>query len=129
MQKLVNSAFWPALLSGIIAPGVGQILNRHLAKGIFLLTSFFVAFIWFSNKLTDQLSLFLPGNPEQWQQDKMALKEGVSRLIQDNPGFFITFHLLMLTLWIYGIVDAYIGAKQRKSLPQPETKDDENLFR
>ena len=111
--RFVRSPYWPALLSGIIAPGIGQISNRDYGRGILLLVIFMGSLTYFSRRLTDQLNLILPGTPEQWAEDQEALKAALVQLVNQYPGLFVSFNLLILTVWVFGIWDAYISAKQK----------------
>lgn len=124
IYKIVRSPYWPAFLSGFIAPGVGQITNKELPKGFLLLGASLGSIIMFTRTMTDQLSLLLPGTPDQWQQNQAALKEAIRVLYGKNPGMFITFHMLILTVWIFGMVDAYLTAKKRSTRKPKENNVD-----
>jgi len=112
---IFKSPLWPLLLSGFVAPGLGQIINREYRKGFFLLTTSFLSFFWFSRVLTQQLYTLLPGTPDQWEQNQEGLKQAILTLVEKNPGMFITFQLLVLVIWIYAMVDAYKTAKRKLS--------------
>lgn len=105
---------WPALISAVLGPGAGQLLNGDFKKGVALLVTAFGAFVWFSKVVGERLMLVLSGTPDQWQMEPEKLKEAVTGLIHDSPGFFIWFHVLMFLLWIYSVVDAYFVAKERR---------------
>lgn len=126
-MKFVRSPFWPASLSGLIVPGLGQFYNRDYSKGVLLLVASFGALLWFTRTLTNQLSLLLPGTPDQWEQDPMALKEAVLVLVKENPGMFFTFHMLILVVWVFSIVDAYLSARSKKrKIPVPSDEISDN---
>ncbi len=112
-MKLKSKAIWPALLSALVAPGVGQFANREYGKGVLLLVASLGSFFWFSKVITEQVSLLLPGTPDQWMNDQVALKSAILKLAEQNASMFLTFQLLILIVWVFGIVDAYITAKKR----------------
>ena len=103
---------WPALLSGLVAPGIGQIFNRDYAKGFFLLLSTIISFGWFSKALIEQLSSVLPGTPDQWAANKPALQEAIMKLIGQNSSMFFTFEILIFLIWGFSVADAYFTARK-----------------
>lgn len=113
IKILKTSAIWPALLSALVAPGVGQIANREYGKGALLLVASLGSFFWFSRVLTEQISLYLPGTPDQWMNNQATLREAIIKLAEQNASMFMTFQLLVLIVWIFAVVDAYITAKKR----------------
>jgi len=121
---LRRSPLWPALLSGLVAPGVGQIFNRDYFKGIFLLVSSISSFLWFSKVLTERLSTVLTGPPEQWAANQAALREGLIKLINENGEMFLTFQILILLIWGFSVVDAYLTARKRATPPATHENSD-----
>ena len=113
IYKIVKSPYWPAFLSCFVAPGMGQISNRELNKGFLLLFASLGPIFWFTRVMTEQLSRILPGTPDQWKQNQAALKDAIRVLYEHNPGLFVSFHLLILTVWSFGVIDAYLTAKKR----------------
>lgn len=107
-----KSIWWPVFLSGLVLPGLGQMANREYKKGVLLITSSLVSFFWFSKLITERVSLLLPGTPDLWMNDPDKLREAITKLVNDDTHTFFTFHLLMLALWLFSIVDAYISAKK-----------------
>ena len=123
-SRFIGSPIWPALLSALVAPGVGQIYNREMTKGFFLLTTSIGSFLWFSKVITERLSLLLPGTPDQWATNQAALREALTRLITENSEMFMTFQLLIILIWGFGVVDAYLTARKRmKQSATPPTDE------
>lgn len=120
-----RSPIWPAILSAFVAPGVGQLANGDLSKGLFLLTTSVGTFFYFVHVMTERLSVLLPGTPDQWATNQQALRDAVKRLIEGDPNMFFTFQILMLLTWTFGIVDAYVTAKNPRPPSQP-TSDEED---
>ena len=79
--------------------------------------------IWFTKVISSQLTVLLPGTAEQWHLDQDALRNAILTLVSQNTGMFLTFHILILIIWIYAIIDAYISA--RPSLRKEIRHDDE----
>jgi hypothetical protein len=126
-QRYGRSPLWPALLSALVAPGVGQFANREYLKGGVLLFASLASFLWFSRAVTEALSLILPGTPDQWKLNQTAFREAVVKIVGQNPSMFMTFELLILLVWVFGIVDAFITARRLSRLPprrEPDEADD-----
>jgi uncharacterized membrane protein HdeD (DUF308 family) len=113
LKKWSASPLWPAFLSAVVAPGVGQFANREPGKGLFLLTAFLGSLFWLSKVVTDRLTALLPGSPETWATNKDALTNALRQLIEQTPDMFFTFQILIVVIWIFSIVDAYVGARHR----------------
>ncbi len=124
LKKYSKSAIWPALLSALVAPGVGQIYNRDIKRGIVLLAVSLGGFLWFSSILTEQLSLFIHTPPETWMQDPEKLKAAITGVVTKNPDMFVTFYAMMILTWIFGVVDAYFSAKHPKPIPRKAPDED-----
>jgi hypothetical protein len=108
-----RSPFWPSIFSAVIAPGMGQLLNGEFKKGLAMVALFLGAGYLFSTSVTERLSLILPGTPETWVPTSDVFRDAVMKLFHETPGFFITFHVLIILLWGYSVWDAYATAKNR----------------
>lgn len=121
---LRKSPIWPALLSALVVPGAGQIYNREFPKGFFLVTVSVGSFLWFSKVVTERLSLLLSGTPEQWAKDPIVLREALMKLINQNSDMFMTFQLLILLVWSFGVIDAYLTARKMARLTGEPPSDE-----
>lgn len=106
-----RSPIWPALLSALLVPGAGQLYNQEVPKGLLLMSGFFGAILWFSKVVTAHLVNALPGTPDEWVKNQAAFYAAVMALVQERASMFMTFQLLILVLWAYGVIDAYVTAK------------------
>lgn len=116
LSRWKNSPVWPALLSAFVAPGMGQIANREVPKGLLLLAASIGSFFWFSKIVTERLAAIFPGPPEKWMTDQDQLRDGITRLVNENPDMFLTFQILMIVVWTFGVVDAYLTARKRAKI-------------
>ena len=112
IYRFVRSPWWPALLSGFVAPGLGQFANRNYLKAALLFTSTVGSSLWFSRIVTDQISLHLAGTPDEWIQNRPAFQAAFMKVGEENPALFVLFYLLLFTTWVFSIVDAYLDAKK-----------------
>ena len=115
--------WWPPFLSALIAPGLGQVANGEYGKGFLLLTTTFAAFGWVLKTVSEQLALVLPGTPDQWTQAPEQMRAAILKIVNENPDLFLTFHLLILLTWTFGVVDAYITARQRRAADMKDHED------
>jgi hypothetical protein len=117
LKKILRGPIVPVLFSAILGPGTGQILNGEFKKGFLLMITTFGSFMWFSKVVGERLSLVLPGTPDEWKLDPTKLTEAFTNLVHESPSMFLLFQILMILLWIYGMLDAYWGAKERRRPP------------
>lgn len=99
---------FPVLLSALVIPGAGQFYNKDKTKGLILLSLFVLVILGFMVSLSVSLAQMLPPGgvvaPEQLQ--------GLAQELMDNHGTFIrTFWYLVLAIWGYSVIDAYLGAR------------------
>jgi len=125
-KRFGKSPVWPAILSALVAPGVGQVANREYFKGGLLLFASVASFLWFSRAVTEALSLLLPGTPDQWKLDQGAFKDAVVKVVGQNPTMFLTFEVLIVVVWVFGVVDAYFTARRLAAAPSPKETDETN---
>ncbi|MBK8574283.1 MAG: hypothetical protein IPN90_00925 [Elusimicrobia bacterium] len=112
---------FPILLSALVVPGAGQIYNKEKGKGVVLMALFFLVILGFMITLSVSLAALLPPNMAVSPDQVRGLAEG---LMEEKSGFISTFWFLTLAIWGYGILDAYLGArdlvKARNAKPPPE---------
>jgi diadenosine tetraphosphate (Ap4A) HIT family hydrolase len=105
-----SPALRAALLSALVCPGAGQIRNRQFAKGLVLvgLTLATAAFL-LVRMLTEVLRL-LPADGSV--VDPMSAWDLASEIQARNQGTFSTLSCVLLALWIYATVDAWLVARR-----------------
>lgn len=110
----MNQSVKAALLSALVFPGVGQIVNGHVKRGWTFVAAVAVLLVLIVSKLMQQALLVL----EEMQKKGAAIDiNEVSRIsaevvsFSDNLFLNITLLLLIVT-WLISIVDAYrVGKK------------------
>jgi len=108
MKKTVVSP----LCSGLIIPGLGQIINQDLKKGIILLAAVFLLFVAGIIKLVRLIhAVFRTGHVDLSDPEMIMAKlraEDLSILWYMAAAFVI--------IWLFSVVDAYLrGRKIDKS--------------
>jgi hypothetical protein len=106
MKKII----FPVLLSALVVPGAGQIYNKEKGKGIVLMSLFFLVILGFMVSVTVSLSAVIPPSLVISPEQMRVLAENV---LEEKSGFITAFWYLTLAIWAYGILDAYLGARDR----------------
>lgn len=99
------------LLSGLVIPGLGQIVNRQVGKGAMLVAAaslLFMLTLGFAFHEISQAVLALDGYAGP---DKIGALR--AQLIKQGVGWLLTLGGLTAALWIFGIIDAYKGGRAR----------------
>ena len=99
MKKSISSA----LCSALIVPGLGQVMNRKIMKGLILMGLVFVIIVAAAMKL----ALLIMA------QIKTGDLEGLNNLLENKlPAGSLSsiwiMIIILIILWLYAIVDAYI---------------------
>jgi len=107
MKKYILSP----LCSALVIPGLGQILNNNLKKGVCLLAIVFILFIAGTVKLVFMVKSILKG---------LDMNQLDFRLIQERlegEDISVLWALLMIfsVVWIYSVLDAFWMGKKLES--------------
>jgi hypothetical protein len=104
----------PVILSAVLGPGMGQLYNKEYKKAIYLIVLSLIVLVafmsWMKNILMPSA---LPLNVEDPVELAKVLQDNANNGMAQNHGTLFVYQLLMFGLWIYGIVDAYQGARRR----------------
>ncbi|MBC8420243.1 MAG: hypothetical protein KJ573_00950 [Proteobacteria bacterium] len=104
MKKAIVSP----LCSALIIPGLGQIINQDLKKGIILLGMVFLLFVAGTIKLIRLInSLFKSGTIDLSDSETI-----ISRLRAEDPTLFWYMGAAFAIIWFYSVLDAYVGGKK-----------------
>jgi hypothetical protein len=105
----------PVALSGLLGPGMGQLYNKEFRKGIVLillsLALLVIAAIWLIPRLLPNLPADLPLDDAIAMQ--RFVEEATHKTVSENIHALVAFQIALGILWLYGIIDAYQGARRR----------------
>jgi len=104
MKKYISAP----LCSAFIIPGLGQIINQELKKGIILLATVFILFLAGTVKLYMILSSVIRTEPGG-AIDIIYFRE---RFGIESFSFLYVVIILFVIIWVYSIVDAYMTGKR-----------------
>ena len=109
MKKYILSP----LCSAFVVPGLGQILNQDLKKGLSLLTVVFVLLVIATVKLFSMLNSLL-SETDILKQDYGTVLE---KLRDADFSFLWILFILFIGIWIYSVFDAFwFGIKRERNL-------------
>jgi diadenosine tetraphosphate (Ap4A) HIT family hydrolase len=102
-----------ALLSGLVWPGLGQIVNGQIAKGMAfgLLVLAVAAFL--VKRLVGVVLAAVP--PDTTSFDVFQALDIANEVQRKNAGSFNGAVMLLLAIWVVSVVDAYWSARPAKS--------------
>jgi len=104
----MKKALLSPLCSGLVIPGLGQIINEDLKKGVLLLGGVFLLFVAGIIKLIRLLhSLFGTGNIDISDTERI-----MARLRAEDLTLLWAMAALFLLIWVYSVVDAYMGGRR-----------------
>ena len=110
----MNQSVKAALLSALVFPGVGQIVNGHIKRGWTFVAAVAVLLVLIISKLMQQALLVL----EEMQKkgvtvDINEISKVSAEVVSFSDNMFLNITLLILIMtWLISIVDAYrIGKK------------------
>jgi cbb3-type cytochrome oxidase subunit 3 len=113
----MNNSLKGALLSGLVFPGLGQIILKHYQRGVALMVTVLVSFLVIIVKILQQAFNIL---------EKIDLEDGLidintissvgNQASTTSDNFIFNFVTALITIcWILGVIDAYrIGKKKDK---------------
>ncbi|MBI4396185.1 MAG: hypothetical protein HY548_03750 [Elusimicrobia bacterium] len=105
------------LLSGFVWPGAGQLYNREFRKGVILISLTFLVSLSLLLGAGVEVARNLP--PDLSMFDTSHARAITEKIMLENAGFFMTFQVLVLAIWGYGVIDAFLGARERQKTSTP----------
>jgi TM2 domain-containing membrane protein YozV len=110
MKKYILSP----LCSAIIVPGLGQVLNKRVLKGLIIMGLVFILFIMITIKLALLIMEKMEGKDIYALNDLIEIKS----LNGDLSGLWVMVAVFVF-LWIYSIVDAFFdGLKIERQIKE-----------
>lgn len=104
-----------ALLSGLVYPGIGQLVYQAYRRAIFFILFFSIAvYLYLEEVMTKYQPLVDKVKSGEVALNSQALaREMLKNPITLDPQLVTTLTLTLLTCWLLGVVDAYrVGIKK-----------------
>ena len=108
MKKAVVSP----LCSGLVIPGLGQIINQDLKKGIILLAAVFLLFVMGIIKLVRLIhAVFRTGSVDLSDPETIMAK-----LRAEDPSILWYMAAAFVIIWFFSVLDAYLRGRKIDSV-------------
>jgi hypothetical protein len=114
MRRQMHRGMVAALLSAFVWPGAGQLYNREFKKGALIIGLTLAVAIVVIVATAAELTRQLPGDMGDLDAD--LVRTLPAQVLAARSGTLMASSLLLLTAWVYGIVDAYLGGRGRRKL-------------
>ena len=108
----MKKALVSPLCSGLVIPGLGQIINQDLKKGIIILAAVFLLFVIGIIKLVGLINaVFRTGNVDL--SDPQMIMD---RLRAEDPSALWFMAAVFVIIWFFSVVDAYLKGRKIDSV-------------
>lgn len=108
MKKAVVSP----LCSGLVIPGLGQIINQDFKKGIILLSAVFLLFVMGIIKLVRLIdTVFRTGSVDLSNPEMIMAK-----LRAEDPSILWYMAAAFVIIWFFSVLDAYLRGRKIDSV-------------
>lgn len=102
----------PVFLSALVWPGAGQLYNREARKGALLIAISFLVVLALCIVIGLDLARALTADFSAFE----AEPAGVTwQALAQDARLLLGIGVLVIAVWAYGVVDAYVGARQHHS--------------
>ncbi|OQY13685.1 MAG: hypothetical protein B6I31_00625 [Desulfobacteraceae bacterium 4572_19] len=115
MKKIMSNAVKGALLSSMVFPGLGQIVLKHYKRGIALGLAVTACFAVVLIKIVQQtLEMFDKIDISSGRIDINVVADTATKVSSISNGMiYNTLIFVIIILWVYGTVDAYLIGKKK----------------
>jgi hypothetical protein len=96
------------LLSGLVFPGLGQLMSGHPVRGLVFATGSLVAIVVLVRRVARETLARLPTDPTQI--DPLLPFRLAHDIHRDNADFFLWITLTLVALWAGSVVDAWVSS-------------------
>jgi len=108
MKKAVVSP----LCSGLVIPGLGQIINQDLKKGIIILAAVFLLFVMGIIKLVYLINAVFRTGSVDLSDPEMIM----AKLRAEDPSMLWFMAAVFVIIWFFSVVDAYLKGRKIDSV-------------
>ena len=120
MRRQMHRGMVAALLSAFVWPGAGQLYNRDVKKGAFLIGLTLAVAVAVIIATAAEVTRQLPADIGDLDAD--LVRALPAQVLAARSGTLFVSSLLLLLAWAYGVVDAYVGGRGRRKLTlEPRT--------
>ena len=120
----MNNSLKAALLSGLVFPGLGQVILKHYKRGVFLMLAVSASLLVILIIAVQQAFAILEMIESEGGAINMSTLSNAATQASTTSGNLIFKLLLLLIIfcWFFGIVDAYRIGKRKDIKEQPTSQ-------
>jgi hypothetical protein len=111
----MKKAILSSLCSAFVIPGLGQILNHEIKKGLLLLSAVFLLFVGGCIKLAFIITSMMANTSSAAADPERFLKAIEA---QDLGSLWILVALFAV-VWIYSVIDAFLSGQRLEAEKKP----------
>jgi TM2 domain-containing membrane protein YozV len=116
----MKKAILSSLCSAFVVPGLGQILNHEIKKGLLLLSAVFLLFVGGCIKLAFLISS-VAANASSMGGDPQSFLQAIG---EENLGSLWILVALFAVIWIYSVLDAFFSGRRLEAEKRYEILSD-----
>jgi TM2 domain-containing membrane protein YozV len=116
----MKKAILSSLCSAFVIPGLGQILNHEIKKGLILLSAVFILFVGGCIKLAFIVTSIMD-SPSSMGGDPQKFLQAIEA---ENLGSFWILVALFAVIWIYSVIDAFLSGRKLETEKRHEILSD-----
>ena len=116
----MKKAILSSLCSAFIIPGLGQILNHELKKGLLLLSAVFFLFVGGCVKLAFIITSIM-ASTSPMEGDPQRLVQAIEA---ENLSSLWVLVALFAVIWIYSVIDAFVSGRRVEAEERHEIVSD-----
>jgi len=106
--NIMKKAFLSPLCSALVIPGLGQILNREIKKGVFILLGVLLLLVLGVVRLYQMINAVLQNLPI----NRLDPENVMAGLKAQDYSFLWILMFVFVCLWLYSVLDAYITGQK-----------------
>ena len=118
----MSKAIKGAVLSGLVLPGLGQLVLKHYLRGGVLLLASLACLVLLVEQATEQATAIIGKiDLNNGAIDPVALLNTVNQAGDDSAGSLVGIaSLILMVLWLGGTIDAYLLGRKEDLREQAE---------
>lgn len=105
----MKKAILSPLCSALVIPGLGQVINQQLKKGLLMLGTVFVLLIVFTVRFVQVIQAVL-GSSRIMPSDSSVM---IDRIKGQDPWVFYVLLAVFGAVWAYSVIDAFLGGMEQ----------------
>jgi len=111
----MKKAILSSLCSAFVIPGLGQIINHEIKKGLLLLGAMFILFVVGCIKLAFLINS-VAASASSMGADTQSFLQAIR---EENLGLLWILVALFAVIWLYSVIDAFISGRRLEAKKAP----------